>query len=432
MSLAVLELICVMLQYLMCGLYFLIILKPRKHPAALVITVFISQSCLYELAQILQLPNLVKFSLLSLGLFLVLFLLAENSWQHKLIALGTQMIFSLLSEFIGLLVYGYLTNFNYDALMTSSAARIVTITIYLNNFMGMGILFAIFWNKTIDMIRFRLALLLLFLPASENLLLVGLYKNNYTNFSRDILWIGLIFAMVIIAANLLVYWTILHISQLYRERHEFEQMNYQNEYQYRYFKMAAEQIEDTHRLKHDIANQLQTAYALLDNRASALSIVDHLSKDLQGLGNLTYTAQPIVNTVLALKVAEAEQLGIVTTIKVDLDSEQPFADHHLCSIFANLFDNAIEAVRSLPPELRHVTISAGERAGCLVIQFSNPFVGKVTHDESGAILTTKPDSLVHGFGLKSVKAIAQKYGGDLQVRHDAGRFEVTVILREHS
>ena len=47
---------------------------------------------------------------------------------------------------------------------------------------------------------------------------------------------------------------------------------------------------------------------------------------------------------------------------------------------------------------------------------------------SGLPATTKKDGAYHGYGLRSVKATVEKYGGEMNISADNGVFEVNVAF----
>lgn len=44
-------------------------------------------------------------------------------------------------------------------------------------------------------------------------------------------------------------------------------------------------------------------------------------------------------------------------------------------------------------------------------------------------MTTKKDSINHGFGLKSIENIVKKYNGDLKICTNNNIFELNIILQ---
>jgi sensor histidine kinase YesM len=62
-----------------------------------------------------------------------------------------------------------------------------------------------------------------------------------------------------------------------------------------------------------------------------------------------------------------------------------------------------------------------------MIKLENSYHGTLKM-ANGVYVSSKSDSKLHGYGLKNVKRIAQKYHGSLELSHDENRFYVTVIL----
>ncbi len=63
----------------------------------------------------------------------------------------------------------------------------------------------------------------------------------------------------------------------------------------------------------------------------------------------------------------------------------------------------------------------------LVVNAFNYFDGALKI-ENGEIQTAKKDKAYHGFGLKSIRFISQKYNGDLRITAENGVFTLTIIF----
>lgn len=70
---------------------------------------------------------------------------------------------------------------------------------------------------------------------------------------------------------------------------------------------------------------------------------------------------------------------------------------------------------------------AERRSGGIVVRIENYFGGTLEFSD-GLPRTTKGEDGWHGFGLKSVKYIAQKYGGDLSCRVKDGFFILQAVF----
>ena len=99
------------------------------------------------------------------------------------------------------------------------------------------------------------------------------------------------------------------------------------------------------------------------------------------------------------------------------------------SLFGNAVSNAVEAVEKLAdPEKRVIDISS-ERVGDMVnVRVCNYFDGGLLMKDGIPQTSKVEEEGFHGFGMKSMAMIAEKYGGGLSVSTDADLFTLNVYL----
>ena len=99
----------------------------------------------------------------------------------------------------------------------------------------------------------------------------------------------------------------------------------------------------------------------------------------------------------------------------------------LAALVANALDNAIEGIQRSGDVDRTIQMSIASVSDYVSVLVENPASGPINKDFS----TTKPDRGDHGFGLKQIRTIAQKYNGDVEPYYDAeyGKFCLSVLLR---
>ena len=99
------------------------------------------------------------------------------------------------------------------------------------------------------------------------------------------------------------------------------------------------------------------------------------------------------------------------------------------ALFGNLVDNAIEAVTKLSDaEKRIIDLTVRGVDNMVAISVSNYFDGNLVTDSDGLPTTTKSNTEYHGFGLKSIKYIVQKYDGDLTITTKDNLFTADIVL----
>ena len=83
------------------------------------------------------------------------------------------------------------------------------------------------------------------------------------------------------------------------------------------------------------------------------------------------------------------------------------------SLFGNLIDNAMDAVSKLDDhEKRIIGLSVHADGNMLAINVNNYYEGVVVMDSDGLPVTTKQNKDFHGYGMKSVRMIVERYGGE--------------------
>ena len=87
----------------------------------------------------------------------------------------------------------------------------------------------------------------------------------------------------------------------------------------------------------------------------------------------------------------------------------------LCTLVGNALDNAIESVKKIEDrEKRLIHVAVSRQKNFALLRFENCFEGELTF-ENGLPRTTKGNTDYHGYGLKSIRRTAQKYGGTVTV-----------------
>lgn len=115
------------------------------------------------------------------------------------------------------------------------------------------------------------------------------------------------------------------------------------------------------------------------------------------------------------------QLQVDARVPGDL----PISDTELCSLLSNALENALRVAGGLePPARRVVALYCGIRLGKLLIEVRNPY------DTPPVLRNGVPvtDEAGHGYGCRSIQAIAQRRGGLCQFLAEDGTFLLRVML----
>lgn len=138
-----------------------------------------------------------------------------------------------------------------------------------------------------------------------------------------------------------------------------------------------------------------------------------------------WTGNTIVDTVLSSKKVQAEKLGIQVVIETEMITVFPFTNQESISLFGNLLDNAIEACERMEGLHKWIFVDIQKKNQLLYIQVENSMEG-VIKEKNGKLISEKKEKGVHGYGLKNIHQVVNKYDGVYAYEIKEGRF-LTVI-----
>ena len=208
------------------------------------------------------------------------------------------------------------------------------------------------------------------------------------------------------------------------ERAETERLLAERERQYR---LSRENIEAINIKCHDIRHQIRhlaDSGAVVDG-----AVLADIAREVDVYDSVVETGNEALDTILTEKSLTCSGEGIVLTVMADGAALGFMAPADIYALFGNALDNAIEAVRRVDdPERRTITLSVRRAGGMVAVGVENYFATAPRFSADGLPQTSKSDSANHGFGTRSMRAIAQRYGGSLHAGTQDEIFYLNVLL----
>ncbi|MBR1812663.1 MAG: GHKL domain-containing protein [Lachnospiraceae bacterium] len=177
-----------------------------------------------------------------------------------------------------------------------------------------------------------------------------------------------------------------------------------------------------HDLKHQIS-ALRSMPALAREKS-----ISELEKAVMLYDNYVKTGNEDLDIILAEKNMIAMQSGIQILCMADGKQLNFLKPEDLYSLLGNALDNAIEATGQEPDaERRIVRLQITRKNSFVSIHVDNPCPVAPSFSD-GLPETTKEDTSYHGFGMRSMRYIAEQYGGALTARWKDGFFSLNVVF----
>ena len=186
--------------------------------------------------------------------------------------------------------------------------------------------------------------------------------------------------------------------------------------------------EELRRFRHDYKNHMMVVAALL-NSGRTQEAADYLEtvKVQSGVAGRQFsTGNFVADAILNNKNTLAEEFSAPITFAGAIP-ERGIENADLCTVMANLVDNAIDGAARYQGD-RYVKVESNVRSGYMTLTVANPVNEKV-EIRRNRIRTTKADAKNHGIGLKNVERTAEKYDGALLLSCDDTEFTADVNMK---
>ncbi len=197
------------------------------------------------------------------------------------------------------------------------------------------------------------------------------------------------------------------------ELHEKERRNYER---------LKENMELINIKCHDIKHYIST----VDMKKGIDT--DELNELVKMYDTNVKTGNDTIDTILTERNLYCTAHNIRTTVIADASLFDFMDVTDICSLFGNMLENAIEATEKICDESKRIiNVIIRPIANRLFICVENYFEERPVFRD-GLPVSRKDDGNYHGFGMKSIKMITEKYDGVLSNGVDGEIFRISILF----
>lgn len=251
---------------------------------------------------------------------------------------------------------------------------------------------------------------------------IGLYRINMDMPSTNSLFsiAFSLYAIISCSLLLLLFFGLRESDRTHAEAEAYRELLHQQKTQYEISKKNIELInEKCHDLKHQI-HALRTS----DNK----EYVKEIEHEIMIYDTSVKTGSEVLDVILREKSLQCEAEGISLTCLLDGQAISFMDEMDVYSLFGNLLSNAFEAAQLLEDRSKRTISLSGRNVGNMFFLHEENYVSEAVQIEDGLPKTTKKDTDYHGFGMKSMRRIAEKYGGEMGIKCDDGKFSIDFVF----
>jgi len=171
-------------------------------------------------------------------------------------------------------------------------------------------------------------------------------------------------------------------------------------------------------MRHDMAKHLATLRQMTDE-GQRTAYLDELIGQNKKIRPVVQSGNQMLDILLNGKLSQAISAGVrVELLRCCAPERLPLSDAELCSVVANLLDNAVAAATAPNGKEPYIRLDMHVRNKFFVFQMENS-VGQIPQ---------KSPAPGHGLGLRIVHQILENYGDMIEVEQSEGRYRVTLAV----
>ena len=250
---------------------------------------------------------------------------------------------------------------------------------------------------------------------------VIVYIND--NYNKAYTIVSCIYNLLCCSMVLYIQFSLVTNKHLKSELQTTMQLLKQAEDQY---KSSKENVDIINLKCHDLKHQL-TEYA--KNGKLDSELLGELENVINIYDSTIKTGNEALDLILSEKSLICQKKDIKLTCLADCSKLSFISKTDLYSLFGNLIDNAMEAVYKIQDvDRRHINLVVKNVNSFVSISIDNYYEGNIVLLDNGLPKTTKEDKDYHGYGMKSIKLIVNKYDGDLNISLDNNVFSLFIMF----
>ncbi|MEE0009715.1 MAG: GHKL domain-containing protein [[Eubacterium] siraeum] len=378
----------------------------------------------------------IKAAVLFILVFVVFKLSSESDFVKPFIFLCLDMLVNITLEMLLMMMVTLIgINDFQDVNDVYTFNRMISSLMFTVICIPFKYLIALLWNRIVNKsTSSRLNLSLILFPAAQTFAMVGMVADHAGNAdakqhpmvqANSTLVLTISFLTFLVADIVYLYFMADLEKKAVLER-EISSLKYARQLEEQHFKQIEQKRYEVAKIRHDINNQLASIKSMVHSRhiEQAEELIGELENTVRNTQEYRYCSIPVVNAVISEKNKEAEKYGIRLVTKIDIPDSAGITQHHLCSAFANMIDNAIRAERGFTEkdsDRKIINVDAVSDSVSVYITVRN-YV-------SGVEISREDDSSLHGYGQKILGDIAEIYSGTFDATEKNGEYTCTLVMQ---
>ena len=197
--------------------------------------------------------------------------------------------------------------------------------------------------------------------------------------------------------------------------------------QYKNYKLSKESIDIVNQKYHDLKHQINLLKSGADSEKAG-EYLEQMEREIKIYETQNKTGNKVLDTILTSKSMHCQRHGIELKFMGEGQLLNFMEDMDISALFGNMLDNAIESVVKIKDrQKRLISLHVIQDKQFIRIRTEN-YCEENVQFQDGIPITTKKDKRFHGYGMKSMKKIVEKYGGSVMAGKTDNWFELKILI----
>lgn len=186
-------------------------------------------------------------------------------------------------------------------------------------------------------------------------------------------------------------------------------------------------VQFTNIQTHDLKHMLDRIESLAEENKLDVPDLSPIRDSIEGFAPLVKTGNEVLDVLLRNMSTLCKQQNIRFNCVSYTDSLGAYDSMSLYFLFANAIDNARAGADTVTdPDKRVIDVSLKKFGDSVIIHIWNYFEGEIKFD--GQLPVREKNESGHGFGVKSIKMLVDKFEGAMNAYAEENVFHLNIIL----
>lgn len=368
-----------------------------------------------------------KIFLVTFSSFCIMLISFSGKIAEIIIRLVLSLLLMACIEDIVIYPFEKLFDINYLSCLCAKGCTFMIVLLMYNLKQKFGVLKSIHINSAIYFIIGVFILLMLFCLGILNQ--VSTYFPN----SRYVMLCNILNITIIVSIFLLAMFVI-YIKQTHERMEQLlKTEKLLKESQVNYYKQILKKEVDTRKYRHDMINHLVYVQEIL-NQNRIDDAQQYLANILGGFKKIQSSYYTTGNEMLDTIMNYF--FGMLSSnVRIEIKGKCPVVfdmeDTDVCTIFSNVFQNAVEEILENNIKKASIVVEVCKGQQYVEYKIKNTLFTEIDNsciDKCGLPKSRKSDKLNHGIGMVNMKSTVERNHGKFEWYQNEGYFGVRIIL----